>query len=151
MAQAFPSLKPEEIQNLLPKKEPISVLKVITHSGQTGKVYCAAKVPLFFQFNSPPELFPTVFTLWHHPELLHIFITRSPVVPKLTGGANLMLPGVVTDEPPNYHSYGKLQKGTPVSVVTDDNKVNYKISKLNFRNILYKETIMNLVFEFRLL
>ncbi|XP_008209558.1 eukaryotic translation initiation factor 2D [Nasonia vitripennis] len=123
VAQAFPSLKPEEIQNLLPKKEVVSVLKIITHDGQTGKVYCTAKVPLFFQMYSSPRLFPTIFTLWHHPDLLYTFVTPPPVVSKLANGAHLMLPGVITAEsPPNYHSYGKLQKGTPVAVVTDDNK-----------------------------
>lgn len=124
VAQAFPSLKPEEIQNLLPKKEVVSVLKIITHDGQTGKVYCTAKVPLFFQMYSSPRLHPTIFTLWHHPDLLYTFVTPSPVVSKLANGAHLMLPGVITaNSPPNFHSYGKLQKGTPVAVVTDDNKV----------------------------
>lgn len=123
MARTFSSLKPEDIQNLLSKKESISVLKIITNNGQTGKVYCAAKVPLFFQFNSQGGLFPTVFTLWHHPELLYTFKTHSAVISKLASGANLMLPGVITDVPVNFYSYGKLQKGTPVAVITEDNKV----------------------------
>ncbi|XP_058805254.1 eukaryotic translation initiation factor 2D [Phymastichus coffea] len=123
IAQAFPTLQSEEIQNLLPKKEAVSILKITTHCGHTGKVYCAAKVPLFFQFEkiSPPQLFPTVFTLWQHPTLFYTFVTRPLVVPKLAGGASLMLPGVVTDHPPNYRSYGKLEKGVTVSVATNDN------------------------------
>ncbi|KAJ8679495.1 hypothetical protein QAD02_015282 [Eretmocerus hayati] len=122
VASAFPSLTMEEIHDLLPKKEQVSALKIITHNGQMGRVYCANKIPLFFHFDSGPGLLPTVFTLWHHPQLLQSFITRSAVVPKLTNGANLMLPGVITDEPIKFHSYGKLAKNTPVSVVTEDNK-----------------------------
>lgn len=72
--------------------------------------------------------------LWHHPELLYTFTTHSAVVSKLTSGANLMLPGVVTDVPINFHSYGKLKKGTPVAIVTDNNKV-----KLHFLKFLFQK------------
>ncbi|XP_014214728.1 eukaryotic translation initiation factor 2D [Copidosoma floridanum] len=121
VAQVFPVLKHEEILCLLPKKEAVSVLKIIAHNGQTVKIFCTAKIPVFFQLNSL-ELLPTVFTLWQHPHLLYTFVTQSSVVSKLTNGANLLLPGVITDKPPNFHSYGNLKKGHPVALVTDDNK-----------------------------
>jgi translation initiation factor 2D len=123
VSQNFPSLQYEEIKTLLPKKESVSVLKIITYNGDVGKIYCNAKIPLFFQLNAQPELFPTLFTLWNHPNLLYSYIIRSPVISKLVNGANLMLPGVIIDGSPNLYSYGKLQKGTPVSVITDDNQV----------------------------
>lgn len=122
-------LAEETAQSLIPKKEAISVMKIITHSGQSGKVYCSAKVPVFFQIESLNlTLLPTIYTLWQHPNLLKIFTTRLPVVSKLAGGADLMLPGVVIQEPVTMYSFGKLQKGTPVSINTDDNKVSVTVS-----------------------
>ncbi|XP_014230139.1 eukaryotic translation initiation factor 2D [Trichogramma pretiosum] len=120
--QAYPSLQQEDIQKLLPKKEVISVVKVVTHSEKIVKIYYNDKIPLFFQIDSSSILFPTIFTLWNYPGLLYSYITRTAVVRNLTNGANLMLPGVVIDGPIKFHSYGKLSKGTPVSIITEDNK-----------------------------
>ncbi|KAK1136178.1 hypothetical protein K0M31_000743 [Melipona bicolor] len=119
---AYP-LTDDETQLLIPKKEAISVMKIVTHSGHSGKVYCVAKVPMFFQLESLHQaLLPTIFTLWHYPNLLRTFTTHAPVVSKLASGADLMLPGVIVKEPITLYSFGKLQKGTPVSINTDDNQ-----------------------------
>lgn len=118
-------LTDEETQSLIPKKEAISVMRIVTHSGHSGKVYCVAKLPMFFQLESLHQaLLPTIYTLWHYPNLLRTFTTHPPVVTKLSGGADLMLPGVNMKQPITLYSFGKLQKGTPVSVNTNDNKVN---------------------------
>lgn len=122
---AYPTLTDDEAQSLIPKKEAISVMKIVTHSGHSGKVYCVAKVPMFFQLESLHQaLLPTIFTLWHYPNLLRTFTTYAPVVSKLASGADLMLPGVIVKEPITLYSFGKLQKGTPVSINTDDNQVH---------------------------
>ena len=123
---AFPTLTDNDIQCLLPKKEAISWMKIITHSGDIGKLYCVAKRPMFFTVDGTGSaLFPTIYTLWEHPNLLQTFTTVYQVVPKLAAGAHLMLPGVVLpgDGPPTLWSYGKLKKHTPVSVNTEENKV----------------------------
>ncbi|XP_076245735.1 eukaryotic translation initiation factor 2D [Calliopsis andreniformis] len=128
ISAAYPTLTEEAIQSLIPKKEAISVMKIITHSGQSGKVYCVARVPVFFQIESLDlALLPTIYTLWQYPDLLKVFTTCSPVVSKLIGGADLMLPGVVVKEPVTLYSFGKLQKGTPVSINTDDNKASVAV------------------------
>ncbi|KAK0173512.1 hypothetical protein PV328_006698 [Microctonus aethiopoides] len=120
---AFPLLTENEIQNLIPKKEAISSMKILTHSGEVCKLFCVAKVPMFFQLDHTPViLLPTIYTLWEYPDLLNSFKTHSGVVSKLASGANLMLPGVILDGPVNFHSYGKLAKNTPVSIITDDNR-----------------------------
>lgn len=120
----YPTLTEGETQLLIPKKKTVSIMKVITYAGQLGKVYCVADIPMFFQLDfSHCTLLPTIYTLWHHPNLLRVFTTRLPVVPKLASGADLMLPGVVVKEPVTLYSFGKLEKGTPVSVDTADNKV----------------------------
>ncbi|XP_076658755.1 eukaryotic translation initiation factor 2D [Halictus rubicundus] len=125
---AYPTLTDEEVQLLIPKKEAISVMKIITHNGQLGKLYCVAKIPMFFQVDSLHlPLLPTIYTLWQHPNLLIVFTTRQPVISKLASGANLMLPGVVIKEPVTLYSFGKLQKGTLVSVDTDDNKASVAV------------------------
>ena len=114
----------EEIQSLLPKKEAISIMKIVTHSGHVSKVYCVAKIPMFFQLDSYDTLlFPTIYTLWHHPYLLNTFTTHTPVISKLVGGADLMLPGLILKGPVTLYSFGKLPKGTPVSINTEENKV----------------------------
>lgn len=124
VSSAYPSLSDDDIQNLLPKKEAISFMKITTHSGQPGRLYCVCKIPMFLQLEqTSPGLLPTVYTLWRHPNLLHSFTTVHPVVAKLTGGADLMLPGVVLDRPATLWSFGKMAKGTPVSVNTEENKV----------------------------
>ncbi|KAG5327258.1 EIF2D factor, partial [Pseudoatta argentina] len=120
---AYPSLSDEEIQSLLPKKEAISIMKIATYSGHVGKVYCVAKIPMFFQLDLHDTLlFPTIYTLWHHPYLLNTFTTHTPVISKLVGGADLMLPGLILKGPVTLYSFGKLPKGTPVSINTEENK-----------------------------
>ncbi|XP_036140358.1 eukaryotic translation initiation factor 2D isoform X3 [Monomorium pharaonis] len=120
---AYPSLSDEEIQSLLPKKESISIMKILTHNGHVGKVYCVAKIPMFFQLDLYDTLlFPTIYTLWHHPHLLNVFTTHTPVVSNLVRGADLMLPGLILKEPVTLYSFGKLSKGTPVSINTEENK-----------------------------
>ncbi|XP_078047697.1 eukaryotic translation initiation factor 2D isoform X2 [Augochlora pura] len=125
---AYPMLTDEDVQALIPKKEAISLMKITTHSGQLAKLYCVAKIPMFFQVDSINlPLLPTIYSLWHHPNLLTIFTTRQPVISKLASGADLMLPGVVVKEPVTLYSFGKLPKGTPVSVDTDDNKASIAV------------------------
>ncbi|CAK9799842.1 Eukaryotic translation initiation factor 2D [Anthophora plagiata] len=120
---AYPTLTDEETQLLIPKKEAISIMKIVTHNGHSGKVYCVAKTPMFFQIESLRQaLLPTIYTLWHHPDLLKAFTTHTPVVSKLSSGADLMLPGVNMKEPVTLYSFGKMQKGTPVCVNTEENK-----------------------------
>lgn len=119
---AYPNLS-TDIQLLLPKKESISLMKIVTHSGQIGRIYCVAKIPMFFQLDSYNVLFPTIYTLWHHPYLINTFTTHTPVISKLAGGADLMLPGLVQKEPVTLYSFGKLPKGSPVSINTEENKV----------------------------
>ncbi|XP_047350609.1 eukaryotic translation initiation factor 2D isoform X1 [Vespa velutina] len=119
----YSCLTEETVQVLLPKKESITVMRIVTHNGQLCKLYCVARIPLFFQLEASSSMFfPTIYTLWHHPHLLHDFTMRIQVLPKLIEGADLMLPGLVVKEPITFYSYGKLAKGTPVSVNTEENK-----------------------------
>lgn len=53
------------------------------------------KDPLFFMLEKEKTIYPTVYMLWKHPDLMHTFTTHTPVIDVLAGGADLMLPGIV--------------------------------------------------------
>ncbi|KAH8101298.1 eukaryotic translation initiation factor SUI1 family protein [Cristinia sonorae] len=71
--------------------------KFSTHLDELGVVYLSqGGDPLWFTIGKgSDELIPTVYTLWKHPSLLPIVSTPAAVIPKLIGGADLMIPGVV--------------------------------------------------------
>ncbi|XP_034028575.1 eukaryotic translation initiation factor 2D [Thalassophryne amazonica] len=93
ISAAFPTLSAEELSELVPNKEELNVVKIYTHKGDAVTLYVLHKNPLFFELEK--QLYPTVYMLWHHPVLLPAFTTWPPVLEKLIGGADLMLPGVV--------------------------------------------------------
>lgn len=93
IAAAFPSLSAEELSELVPNKEELNVVKVYAHKGDAVTLFVLHKNPLFFEVEK--RLYPTVYVLWRYPALLPTFTTWPPVLQKLIGGADLMLPGVV--------------------------------------------------------
>ncbi|XP_056319123.1 eukaryotic translation initiation factor 2D [Danio aesculapii] len=93
MSAAFPSLSVEELNELVPNKEELNIVKIYAHKGDAVTLYVLHKNPIFFQLEK--QLFPTVYTLWRCPNMLPAFTTWPPVLQKLSGGADLMLPGVV--------------------------------------------------------
>ncbi|KAM9476111.1 eukaryotic translation initiation factor 2D [Clarias gariepinus] len=93
VSAAFPSLSAEDLNELVPNKEELNVVKIYAHKGDAVTLYVLHRNPMFFQLEK--QLYPTVYTLWRYPDLLPVFTTWPPVVQKLTGGADLMLPGVV--------------------------------------------------------
>lgn len=48
---------------------------------------------------SDKRLYPTVYTLWHNPDLIPLLHTPEMVMRKLHGGADLMTPGIADDPP----------------------------------------------------
>uniref|UniRef100_A0A4W5N6S1 Eukaryotic translation initiation factor 2D n=1 Tax=Hucho hucho TaxID=62062 RepID=A0A4W5N6S1_9TELE len=93
ISTAFPSLSVEELSELVPNKEELNVVKIYAHKGDAVTLYVLHKNPVFFELEKC--LYPTVYTLWHYPHVLPTFTTWPPVLQKLAGGADLMLPGVV--------------------------------------------------------
>ncbi|XP_076022212.1 eukaryotic translation initiation factor 2D [Genypterus blacodes] len=93
IATAFPSLSAEQLSQLLPSKEELNVVKIYAHKGDSMTLYVLQKNPLFFELDK--RLYPTVYLLWRCPDVLPAFATWPPVLQKLIGGADLMLPGVV--------------------------------------------------------
>ncbi|MED6241137.1 hypothetical protein ATANTOWER_031751 [Ataeniobius toweri] len=93
LSAAFPSLSADDLSELAPNKEEINVVKIYAHKGEAVTLYVLHKNPLFFELEK--RLYPTVYVLWRYPALLPVFRTWAPVLQKLIGGADLMLPGVV--------------------------------------------------------
>uniref|UniRef100_A0A7N6AW21 Eukaryotic translation initiation factor 2D n=1 Tax=Anabas testudineus TaxID=64144 RepID=A0A7N6AW21_ANATE len=93
ISAAFPSLSADELSELVPNKQELNVVKIYAHKGDAVTLYVLHKNPLFFEVER--RLYPTVYALWHYPALLPAFRTWPPVLQKLIGGADLMLPGVV--------------------------------------------------------
>ncbi|TFK27317.1 hypothetical protein FA15DRAFT_666610 [Coprinopsis marcescibilis] len=75
--------------------------KFSTHLEEPGVVYLSSSGdPLWFTIGKGSEdLIPTTYTLWKKSDLLPFVSTPSAVIPILTGGADLMIPGVVHHTP----------------------------------------------------
>ncbi|XP_059269275.1 eukaryotic translation initiation factor 2D isoform X1 [Mustela nigripes] len=93
VATAFPTLGTDQVSALVPGKEELNVVKLYAHRGDAVTVYVCAGNPILFELEK--NLYPTVYTLWSHPDLLPTFTTWPLVLEKLVGGADLMLPGLV--------------------------------------------------------
>ncbi|KAI0084693.1 eukaryotic translation initiation factor SUI1 family protein [Irpex rosettiformis] len=85
-----------EVGDLL-MPEGIQSQKFSTHLNEPGLLYLSSEGdPLWFTLGKGSDaLIPTVYTLWKEPNLLPLLTTPAAVVPKLVGGADLMIPGVV--------------------------------------------------------
>ncbi|KAH9915323.1 uncharacterized protein B0H18DRAFT_886092 [Fomitopsis serialis] len=97
--ETYSHVKPEEGDVLVP--EGLHHQKFATYADEPGVAYFSVEGdPLWFTIGkNSVALIPTVYTLWKRPDLLPFLSTPAPVVPKLVGGADLMIPGVVQHSP----------------------------------------------------
>ncbi|NXY88722.1 EIF2D factor, partial [Alcedo cyanopectus] len=116
VAAAFPNLSAEQLTELIPNKEELNVIKIYSHKGEAVTVYVNNRNPILFEVEK--ALYPTVYTLWIYPDLLPAFSTWPPVLQKLAGGADLMLPGVVV--PPS--GFPRVERGTLCAVTLLGNR-----------------------------
>ncbi|KAH8258235.1 hypothetical protein KR038_008064 [Drosophila bunnanda] len=108
------------IELLVPAKAAVTQLKILTHGGVQSIVYCVEKQPMFFELDGG-QMVPTLYALWSVPDLLPYFTTHEGVLPKLTNGADLMLPGVVPLGV-GLNMYGHYKKGQLMAVNLTNNK-----------------------------
>ncbi|XP_043820469.1 eukaryotic translation initiation factor 2D [Dromiciops gliroides] len=92
VAAAFPAFGAEQLSELVPGKDELNIVKLYAHKGDAVAVYVSGRNPVLFELKG--TLYPTVYTLWSYPHLLPAFTTWPPVLEKLVGGADLMLPGL---------------------------------------------------------
>ncbi|XP_055905983.1 eukaryotic translation initiation factor 2D [Eupeodes corollae] len=121
--QSFPDVTAEQIQQLIPNKSAVAMLKITTHSDFHTSVYCVDKRPMFFEAEGG-ILVPTLYTMWIIPDLLPYFKTHAGVLPKLSNGADLMLPGVI-HQGVGMNMYGRYKKGQLIAInlTTNDSAV----------------------------
>jgi len=119
----FPELTDDDLNLLIPNKDEIITSKVYTYGGESVLLYISNRDCVFFQLEKDKTFFPTVYTLWKHPKLLPVFTTFVPVMAKIANGADLMLPGIITDESKGIKAYceGLLEKGDLVSINLTNN------------------------------
>lgn len=127
IGKLFPGLSPDDLLQIIPAKDDMTVAKIYTHSGESLVLYCVQKNPVFIE--AFKELIPTIYTLWKFPELLPVFRTWPPVFSKLKGGADLMLPGVVVEGEVTPYTFGKLQKGDLCCVCLLGNKAPVAVGR----------------------
>ncbi|TDG48254.1 hypothetical protein AWZ03_005429 [Drosophila navojoa] len=122
---AFPHVPGD---NLLPAKANVTQLKILTHGGQPSMVYCVDKQPMFFELDGG-QLVPTLYTLWATPDILPYFTTHEGVLPKLSNGADLMLPGVVPLGV-GHQMYGHFKKDQLIAVNLTNNSSAVGVGQL---------------------
>ncbi|CAH1153646.1 unnamed protein product [Phaedon cochleariae] len=121
LLRKFPNFSESQLNELLPKKEPLNVLKVITHNDVIVNVYTVQKRPVIFEVEG--KIFPTIFLLWKFPNLLYAFTTHQQVMSFITSGADLMLPGVVTPSlQTGLLKYGAISENDTVCINLTSNK-----------------------------
>jgi translation initiation factor 2D len=92
VALIFPSLSEKEVKQIIPNKTEVLVTKLSNRCF----AYSVAGNPVFFEHED--VIYPSVYTLWAYPDMLPTLYTHSEVSPKIVGGADLMLPGVIVPE-----------------------------------------------------
>ncbi|XP_040193463.1 eukaryotic translation initiation factor 2D isoform X2 [Rana temporaria] len=116
LSSTFPSLTAEKLAELMPPKEDLTVAKVFVHKGDAVSIYVHNRNPIIFELGK--NFYPTVYTLWRYPDLLPVFTTWPPVFERMSGGADLMLPGILMS------SFGlpEVQQGTVCAITLVGNR-----------------------------
>lgn len=86
-----PSVTEDDLSTILPPKADVQMVKM----SNKALVFTVKDQPLFFDPHGRGQVFPTVYTLWAFPNAIKSLLTFSEVSPKVLGGADLMLPGVI--------------------------------------------------------
>lgn len=104
------ALSREQEERLVPQTTKIGTF--VSFQDDRGSIYYDLQgQPLWFKTRDS-QLYPTLFTLWRVAYLLPIVKVQAPVVDRLVGFANLMLPGCV----PPFE--GTMQRGALVAVAS---------------------------------
>lgn len=96
LERLYPSLSDEDHKRLFANKTDVNLLRL----SNKAQVYaCIGGNPLFFDPTGREDvLIPTVYALWLCPKLLNTLYTHSEVSPKVLGGADLFLQGLIVPD-----------------------------------------------------
>ncbi|XP_065197344.1 eukaryotic translation initiation factor 2D-like [Sycon ciliatum] len=107
--------------SLLPGKSTLTLVTAVLHREDETSIFCVDGEPAFFMSQPENVILPTVYTLWKCPGLAPTWFTGEQVVGKLQGGADLMLPGVITRAGATDAGLGEFPARAPRSVATPSN------------------------------
>eukprot|EP00975_Prorocentrum_lima_P019262 4055485-Prorocentrum_lima.AAC.1 len=77
----------------MPVKDGVVAVKLASKT--VVYLHAPSQTPLFFDKGGRKDLYPTLFILWRFPAFLPPLFTHCGVCPRIVGGADLMLPGVI--------------------------------------------------------
>ncbi|KAA3672929.1 translation initiation factor 2D [Paragonimus westermani] len=95
-------------------------LKIATSDSTYVSIFKFDNQPLLIEYQK--ALIPSLFLLWLLPDLLPHFKTHDGIIPKLASGADLMIPGIVLDQPLSPSSFDYIQKGVLCAVSTTSSR-----------------------------
>mmetsp|Transcript_13125 Transcript_13125/g.30666 ORF Transcript_13125/g.30666 Transcript_13125/m.30666 type:complete len:576 (+) Transcript_13125:118-1845(+) len=125
LQEQFPALEEKVIDELLPADQ-VKVSKLDNRC----LLYSQGDSPaVFFDLEGRGELYPTLHTLWQHPNIVAELTIHPPVSEFVLRGADLMLPGVIV--PANgVAGFGAVTKGQKRCIKIDGNPYPIAIGKM---------------------
>lgn len=133
ICESHPNLLPEHLDELLPKKTPLTQYKVGPHA----VLYCLGETPVFFQARDGPIL-PCLKMVHKYPDLGWTSVTVDKgAIPFVLGGANIMCPGLTNEG-------GKmgdgLEKGRGIVILAEgkENALAVGVMKMSVNDIRNK-------------
>ncbi|KAJ2741979.1 hypothetical protein GGI20_004812 [Coemansia sp. BCRC 34301] len=130
--QAKESSEGDSVSTEGPMPDKLQTAKFVSHIGDRGEIfYSEAGEPLWLKAEAvagcEPVLVPTVYTLWQFPALLPVLWTTAVVIPKLIGGADLMVPGLLIPR----EGLPDLKRGALVAIRCPGNAAAQAVGVLN--------------------
>ncbi|XP_060076772.1 eukaryotic translation initiation factor 2D-like [Ylistrum balloti] len=128
IGSSFPTLTADDLTQIVPAKEEMTVTKIYTYSGDTGIIYSVAKNPVVLELDR--QLYPTVYTLWRFPQMVFTLTTWPQLHKKFLGGADLMLPGVIVQGEITPSTFKQIRKGDTCAVKLNGNLAPVAVGKM---------------------
>ena len=125
IAKLFPRLSENEISEIFPNKESISITKLANKT----IVYSLKDIPLFYDYLDRRNIFPSIYALWKFPHTLRNIVIHSGVSEYVLRGADLMLPGLSTYNgflPVIFHPFSQSSLFTDIILLKDSKELPYK-------------------------
>lgn len=127
ICESHPNVDPDDLDELLPKKTPLTQFKVGPHA----LLYCLpGGTPVFFQSRDGPIL-PCLKLVHTYPDLGWTSVTVDQgAIPFVLGGANIMCPGLTNE---GASMQDRLQSGEGVVIMAEgkENALAVGVMKLN--------------------
>jgi len=126
LAEQYPALDPKVIDALLPDGQ-VKLLKLV--DSRCVLYVTGEQTPLFFDPEGRSDFFPTLHTLWLHPNMMPELTIHAQVSKFVLNGADLMLPGLIV--PANgVAGFGSVSKGQKRCITCEGNPYPIAVGKM---------------------